>query len=76
MKKIFLITLLFTSCVGKKYKYEIRGKVPVLSNGITNTHDAIWYTDTIEFDGDTIYYYNSDGSQVRILPPFKIDTLL
>jgi hypothetical protein len=33
-------------------------------------HDAIWYTDTISFDGDTIYYFNSDGSEVRIYPPY------
>ena len=75
MKKIFLITLLLTSCVGKKYKYEIRGKVYIPSNGITNIHDAVWYTDTITFKGDTICYFNSDGSEVRITPPFKIDTL-
>jgi hypothetical protein len=33
-------------------------------------HDAIWYTDTISLDGDTLYYFNSDGSEVRIYPPF------
>ena len=33
-------------------------------------HDAIWYTDTINFDGDTIFYFNSDGSEVRIKPPY------
>jgi hypothetical protein len=72
MKKLLLITLLLTSCVGKKYKYEIRGKIYIPSNGITNMHDAIWYTDTIEFRGDTIYYFNSDGSQVRITPPYNL----
>jgi hypothetical protein len=41
MKKIFLLTLLLTSCVGKKYKYEIRGKEYITSNGITTIHDAI-----------------------------------
>jgi hypothetical protein len=33
---------------------------------------VIWYTDTINFDGHTIFYYNSDGSQVRINPPYNI----
>ena len=35
-------------------------------------HDAIWYTDTISFDGDTAYYFNSDGSEVRIYPPYVL----
>jgi hypothetical protein len=72
MKKLLFISLLLVSCVGKKYKYEIRGKVYVPTSGINPMHDAIWYTDTISFDGDTAYYFNSDGSEVRIKPPFKI----
>ena len=74
MKKLLFI-LLLPSCVGKDYKYEIRGKVYVPSNGPTSMHDAIWYTDTISFDGDTAYYFNSDGSEVRIYPPFIIKQL-
>jgi hypothetical protein len=72
MKKLLFISLLLVSCTGKKYKYEIRGKVYVPTSGINPMHDAIWYTDTISFDGDTAYYFNSDGSEVRIKPPFKI----
>lgn len=68
--KILLLTLLLFSCGGKKYKYEIKGKVYVPTSGLNPMHDAIWYTDTINFDGDTIYYFNSDGSEVRIHPPF------
>ena len=68
--KILLLTLLLFSCGGKKYKYEIKGKVYVPTSGLNPMHDAIWYTDTINFDGDTIYYFNSDGSEVRIYPPF------
>ena len=68
--KILLLTLLLFSCGGKKYKYEIKGKVYVPTSGLNPMHDAIWYTDTISFDGDTIYYFNSDGSEVRIYPPF------
>ena len=68
--KILLLTLLLFSCGGKKYKYEIKGKVYIPTSGTNPMHDAIWYTDTINFDGDTIYYFNSDGSEVRIRPPF------
>ena len=73
MKKLILITLvgfMLFSCVGKEYRYEIHGKVYVPTSGVNPMHDAIWYTDTISFDGDTIYYFNSDGSEVRIKPPY------
>jgi hypothetical protein len=68
--KILLISFLVFSCVEKKYKYEIKGKVYVPTSGNNPMHDAIWYTDTISFDGDVAYYFNSDGSEVRIYPPF------
>jgi hypothetical protein len=73
MKKLILITLVgmvLFSCGEKKYKYEIHGKVYIPTSGVNPMHDAIWYTDTIGFDGDTIYYFNSDGSEVRIKPPY------
>jgi hypothetical protein len=68
--KILLISFLVFSCVEKKYKYEIKGKVYFPTSGTNPMHDAIWYTDTISFDGDVAYYFNSDGSEVRIYPPF------
>ena len=61
-----------TSCNIKEYRYEIRGKVYVPTAGSNPMHDAIWYTDTISFDGDTAYYFNSDGSEVRIYPPYVL----
>ena len=73
MKKLILITLVgmvLLSCERKEYKYEIHGKVYVPTSGLNPMHDAIWYTDTISFDGDTLYYFNSDGSEVRIYPPY------
>ena len=73
MKKLILITLVgmvLFSCNRKEYKYEIHGKVYVPTSGVNPMHDAIWYTDTISFDGDTLYYFNSDGSEVRIYPPY------
>jgi hypothetical protein len=77
MKKILSLSILslLVSCNTKDYKYEIRGKVYIPSNGPTQMHDAIWYTDTISFDADTAYYFNSDGSEVRIYPPFIIKHL-
>lgn len=73
MKKLMFIMLLgLTSCDIKEYRYEIRGKVYVPTSGLNPIHDAIWYTDTISFDGDTAYYFNSDGSEVRIYPPYVL----
>jgi hypothetical protein len=73
MKKLMFIMLLgLTSCNIKEYRYEIRGKVYVPTSGLNPMHDAIWYTDTISFDGDTAYYFNSDGSEVRIYPPYVL----
>lgn len=73
MKKLMFIMLLgLTSCSMKEYRYEIRGKVYVPTAGSNPMHDAIWYTDTISFDGDTAYYFNSDGSEVRIYPPYVL----
>ena len=71
MKKLILIILLgliIFSCNQKKYRYKIKGTV------ITNKgpHPAIWYTDTISYDEDTVYYFNSDGSEVRINPPYVL----
>jgi hypothetical protein len=34
--------------------------------------DAIWYTDTISFKGDTAYYINSNKSIVNIVSPYII----
>ena len=62
--------LTLASCTNKKYKYKIKGQVRVTKLDTTILHDAIWYTDTISFDEDTAYYFNSDGSEVRIYPPF------
>jgi hypothetical protein len=73
MKKLILITLvgmILFSCNRKQYRYEIHGKIYVPTSGVNPMHDAIWYTDTINFDGDTIFYFNSDGSEVRIKPPY------
>ena len=66
--KILTLFLLLLSCDGKKYKYEIKGNVMTKKG----PHPAIWYTDTISFDGDTAYYFNSDRSEVRILPPYTL----
>ena len=69
---MFIMLLGITSCNMKEYRYEIRGKVYVPTAGSNPMHDAIWYTDTISFDGDTAYYFNSDGSEVRIYPPYVL----
>lgn len=70
MKKI-LIVLLLASCTNKEYKYEIKGSVKTADGN----HPAIWYTDTLTFDNDTAYYQNSDGTIVKIYPPYIIKDL-
>jgi hypothetical protein len=69
MGKIILIALLgLVSCTGKnEYRYEIHGELPT---SLKTTNKAIWFTDTVSYDQDTIYYFNSDGSEVRIKPPY------
>jgi hypothetical protein len=67
MKKLVLV-LLLASCTNKENLYKIEGTVETKEG----PHPAIWYTDTISFDGDTVYYFNSDSSEVRISPPYVI----
>jgi hypothetical protein len=76
MKKLISVVLVFIlfSCNIQDYKYKIRGTITVTKSGKKQIYDAIWYTDTISFDGDTAYYFNSDKSEVRIYPPFTINT--
>ena len=69
---VFLIILITFSCNKNKYRYKIYGKIYIPTSGLHPIHDAIWYTDTISFDGDTLYYFNSDGSKVTIRPPYTL----
>jgi hypothetical protein len=69
---VFLIILITFSCNRNKYRYKIHGKIYIPTSGLHPIHDAIWYTDTISFDGDTLYYFNSDGSKVTIRPPYTL----
>jgi hypothetical protein len=69
---LVLLILILTSCSHKDYRYEIKGKVYIPTSGLNPMHDATWYADSIKFDGDTIYYFNSNGTEVRINPPYKL----
>ena len=78
MKKLLIMStslLLICSCNLKNrgYKYKIKGQVYVSSQGLHHMHDAIWYTDTIYYRNDTVCYDNSDGSTVKIAPPYEIE---
>jgi hypothetical protein len=33
---------------------------------------AIFYVDSISYDGDTLFYKNSDNTEVRIYPPYHL----
>ena len=63
-----LISLSLLSCNNKQkeWRYEIHGFVQTKKG----PHEAIWYTDTIDFDGESLFYHNSDGTKVTINPPF------
>ena len=63
------VTILFLFGCGKQYEYKIIGSVIVND---TLRREAVWYTDTITFKGDTAYYVNSDNSVVEIISPYEI----
>ena len=46
------------------------------SNVTEELVDVIAYTDTIHGSNkDSIWYYNTDGSKLTILSPYRIDTI-
>lgn len=91
MKKITYGTVLAVSifsCGSKPhdgYKYKISGDVEVLVeryvdwnevNIVGERKKAIAYTDTIHgYNDDSIWYWNTDGSKVTLLKPYRIDTI-
>lgn len=64
---LFVISLFLLGC-SNQYKYKIIGSVMVNDT----LRDAIWFTDTISFKGDTAYYFNSNGSVVNVIYPYRI----
>jgi hypothetical protein len=86
MKNIIfaLLTVFLFSCKGKEYKYKIEGNVMVNHKSFSYVPNeptgfsrypkpAIAYTDSIYGQNkDSIWYYNSDGSKLTLLAPYKI----
>ena len=72
MKKLIYLLFILASCQFKGYKYKIKGKIYIPTSGVNPMHDAVWFTDSIRFKNDTIFYTNSDGSVVQINPPYTI----
>ena len=80
-----LLTITLMSCQGRDWKYKIVGKRPMLierhvdwqeTNLTEELVDLIAYTDTIHGSNkDSIWYYNTDGSKLTILSPYRIDTI-
>jgi hypothetical protein len=66
---IAIFSIILLSCNRFEYKYHIVGKVILKDSTVRDSH---WYTDTISFDYDTAFYKNSDGSLVKIYPPFTV----
>jgi hypothetical protein len=53
--------------------YEQRRELCYCIHGFTTSgHEAIWYTSSYEVSGDTIYYFNIDGSRVDIMAPYTL----
>jgi hypothetical protein len=82
IKFLFLSLVLF-SCNEPTFKYKIVGNVMAVSHNhysfvpnydtLETMRPAIAYTDTIYGqDKDSIWYYNSNGSKVTLLAPYKI----
>jgi len=67
--RILIISLIFLFSCKPDYNYRVKGKVKT-DKGLEN---AIVFTNELHYDGDTIYYFNSDSSMMRIYPPFVID---
>ena len=69
----FFILLIFFSCSGKSYKYEIEG---YSNHIIDNQHvriKTIVYTDTISgMNEDSIWCYNTNKSKIILYKPYKI----
>lgn len=65
---ICFLTLILNFCKERDYKYQVSGWV----NTKAGLKYAIWNTDSISFDSDTLFYKNINGSVVRIYPPYNI----
>jgi hypothetical protein len=82
--KILFLSLVLLSCNSKiDYKYKIVGNVMAkdpkpysfVPNEDTTKHlrPAVAYTDTIYGQNeDSIWYYNTDGSKLTLLAPYKV----
>ncbi len=75
---IVCLQFLFLSCRSDnkntiEYKYKIEGLVKYYRNGQELTGPAIAYTDTIFGQTkDSIWYFNTNGSKVNIIAPYKV----
>jgi len=68
---LITITLILFACNSKdNYNYRI---TKTLAGG---RKAAIFYTDTIEFNGDSIGYHNTDGSYVFISDSLGLDCFI
>ena len=81
--KILFLSLVLFSCNRTSFKYKIEGNVMAISHEhytfvpnydtLETLRPAIAYTDTIHgYNDDSIWYYNSNGSKVTLLAPYKI----
>jgi hypothetical protein len=58
---LILVVPIFFSCQPKEYKYQIYNP-KYLDSG----NSAYFFTDTIQFESDTMFWINSDGTKTII----------
>jgi hypothetical protein len=72
INKLFIPIFFLMSCSDFEPKYRIESIVETKEG----PKYEILYTKTINFDGDTIYYFNNEGDEVRIYPPYTLKHLV
>jgi len=71
---ITALTLTLFACFLQKLSISTpKFKYKVVNSTYTKDRPAIFYTDTLEFTGDSIGYHNTDGSYVLISDTFGYD---
>jgi hypothetical protein len=78
---VSVLTLTMMTCFSCRqktidYRYRIHGQVRMSTNPKDSLfHPAIWMTDTFRIVNDTLIITNSDSSQWRVAPPYKIESI-
>lgn len=72
MKYLFLTASLLLFACGSKPEFKYK----ITKDNYYKGRPAIFYTDTLEFNGDTMGYHNTDGSYVFISDSLGFDCFI